>query len=595
MWWGGSRRETNPQPTTIVLALQGIQYAQGGRMYVAVDQLAGNSFGTYRVGRLLGQGNLSVVYTAQHMNGGRAVMLTLLTLPESCVGRPRERFIARFAECAAEIRLLDHPHIISLLDFGEQAGIPYLVTPLSDGGSLSSLIKREGRCAPELVLELLKQIAEALDYTHANGVVHGSLKPSSIMIDHAYNVQIAGFGLAHMLAMNGVGHIQHSHPHLFSVAGTLLASPTYLAPEIVEGTPATILSDIYSLGIILFEMLCGQPPFIGSDPIDVAMQHVEQRIPGLQEIAPDIPPALDLVLQRALERNPANRINSASKLVTPFSRVLSVLQAVSDPIRPAPEVRQMDQAWMPMPGTTSARLPAMGANGMLETAKWARPVPQFTAQTAAVRPAERIGTSPLPQISRRNTGQLSPEESGNHFTQQAQPGTLSGNLTPSKKQSRRSMLLATGSIVVAGAVGVGLFNLWNTLRNDPATSTQNTPTNTAQNTATPEEQASTPTPPEKLTTDMGVNTAKEFKDPTTGKDSILIHLAEGVFVAYESSCTHEGTTVEYNTETKTLICPNHGSIFDPANEGAVLQGPAVMALPETVVKVNEDGTITTEE
>jgi serine/threonine protein kinase len=298
---------------------------------VSVEQLVGQTFGDFSVDRLLGRGALSAVYLAHQSNPERRVLLTVFLLPVWCKEPQRALFMERFSKIASILVSLDHPHITSTYDFGEKFGYPYLVTEFLEEISLASVLKQQARCTPTQTLALLKQIAEALDYAHDHDMVHGALRPANILLDSQQNVHITGMGLARILEMRGIGTSQHPLPHLYSIADTLLYSPAYLAPEVVEGQSFDARSDMYALGCILYELLCGQPPFSGDDPVAVAMQHVQQPIPSLQSVYALAPAALDLIVQRTLDRDPGRRYQSARKLASVFGRVLNVLDAATSP------------------------------------------------------------------------------------------------------------------------------------------------------------------------------------------------------------------------------------------------------------------------
>jgi serine/threonine protein kinase len=298
---------------------------------VSVDQFVGQTFSDFSVDRLLGQGSLSAVYLAHKSSSERRALLTVFLLPAWCEEPQHALFMERFSKIASVLVSLDHPHIMPTYDFGEKFGYPYLVTEFLEEVSVASVLKQQIRCTPMQTLALLKQIADALDYAHEHNMVHGTLKPANILLDSQQNVHITGLGLAHILAMSGIGTTQHSLPHLYSIADTMLYSSEYLAPEVVEGQPIDARSDIYALGCIVYELLCGQPPFTGDDPQAVAMQHVQQPIPSLQSVYAQAPAALDLIVQRTLDRDPDRRYKSASKLSSVFGRVLNVLDSASNP------------------------------------------------------------------------------------------------------------------------------------------------------------------------------------------------------------------------------------------------------------------------
>ena len=642
-------------------------------MLVSVDQLVGKAFGTYHLKQLLGQGSLSAVYAGKQYESERAVMLTLFILPPACVGRARERFMERFTHEASALTRLNHPNIVPVYDFGEQSGYPYLVTPLTEGGSLASVLKQQSRCTPAQVLLYLKQIAAGLDYAHNSGVVHGGLKLSNIMLDSEQKVQIAGFGLARMLEMRGIGHIGHSHPHLFSVAGTLLSSPAYVAPEVVQGAPADARADVYSLGIVLFELLAGRPPFTGTDPVQVSLQHVEQRMPSLQATCPDIPAALDLALQRALERDPTHRVSSAGKLAVAFERVMNVIQssppdavtqgkvegdsgtaafasptgkalpeAPASPLKPgaswlteqASSTRELPTA----PSTTSGKLPiitlpstrpALFAPTLGDTSKQQIGLPLFSSQMPAVgvpggqKPLQMPGLqttdaakrlqmpqSPMQQEERvktsvpQNPSVLPASEPADRprpevvwkKEKETEPAKQSEKSLVPHKTNRRTVMVAASGVVAAGVVGIGGFSLLRLLQ---GTHTQTK--SAGQNTGHAPTQAAS----QKMGNgaarnsagktigdkNLVANSAQNFVNPADQKESILIHLPDNTFVAYERACTHEGVAVNYDAKTQKLVCPKHGAIFDPTNKAKVLQGPAQVPLRPVAIHVNADGTV----
>lgn len=193
------------------------------------------------------------------------------------------------------------------------------------------MLKRQSRFVPEQTVGLLKQIAAGLDYAHGNGVMHGTLSPAHILVSSEQGIQMAGLGLMRIFEMYGIEQNDHPYPHLFSIANTFLGTSEYVAPERVQGGPVDARADIYSLGIMLFELLSGTLPFKGADPLEVAMRRLQQPVPSLHELCPDVPAALDLVVQRALKRDPEVRFQSAGEVSVAFERVLKVLGAVFDP------------------------------------------------------------------------------------------------------------------------------------------------------------------------------------------------------------------------------------------------------------------------
>jgi serine/threonine protein kinase len=296
---------------------------------VSEDQLVGKKLGDYHIEQVLGRGKISTVYSAQQHSQNRTVMITTFNIPESLSMVARERFTARFSRVGLSLVTLNHPHILPIYDCGVQFGSPYLVTSFVKGGSLAQILKQQPRFRPEQALDMLKQIADGLDYAHSQGIVHGLLNPANILVINEQVMQVTGFGLKQMLQMQGIEDDNHPQAHLFSIAGTFLGSPEYIAPECVLGSVCDARADVYALGVMLFELLSGSPPFTGKDPLEIATKRLQQPVPALHEICPDLPAAYDLIFYQALEREPEKRYTHAGEMTRAFERVLKVLDGAA--------------------------------------------------------------------------------------------------------------------------------------------------------------------------------------------------------------------------------------------------------------------------
>lgn len=292
---------------------------------IMADQLVGKQLGDYQVERLLGKGKMSTVYMARQCSQDRIVMVTTFTIPEGLSHSAYERFIGRFTHVGSSLVTLKHPHILPIYDCGVQYGTPYLVTSFVKGGSLAQILKQQPRVSPEQALDILKQISGGLDFAHEQGFVHGILNPANILVNNEQMLQITGFGLKHMLQMSGIENTYGPETHLLSIAGTFLGSPEYIAPECVVGSTYEARADVYALGVMLFEILSGSPPFSGTDPLEIASKRLKQPVPSLHDLCSDIPAAYDLILYQALEREPENRYKHAGEIANAFERVLKVL------------------------------------------------------------------------------------------------------------------------------------------------------------------------------------------------------------------------------------------------------------------------------
>ena len=544
---------------------------------VSVDELVGQTLGSCHVERLLSRNRLSTVYLAQQTAQNRTVAITLFTVPEHFSAQARRRFIERFHSEAAALVQLDHEHLLPVYEYGDRFDYPYLVTPYVTGGSLSDVLKQRGRCTPTYTLQILEQVVAGLDDAHSRGVVHGALKPSNILTADMQAVQVAGFGLARILGMRGI--VSSEHPdarfaHLLSITGTFLTAPGYIAPEFVLGQPVDIRSDIYALGIILFELLSGGPPFGGSEPLEVAMQHVERPMPALDVLCPDLSEELVGVVHHALERDPDRRFQYAGELANAF---------------------------------------AQAVKGAENSGKWQLVPPIVTGHMLSVSSAQTEARTPL----------FNEEEAEADFGN-ADAGTARGGRRslfrkrrPVRMSRRQAVaLLATGGVAAVGTItigGIGLAHLLGNMAHPQSAVVRSAPTyverpphaTPAHNPITPTAGKPTAGPTSKPTpgpshtgtvignTNQPVNSADDFNNPVDDEASLLVHLPGNSFVAFEKACTHEGVPVYYDAGSHTLVCPAHGSVFDPASGGKVIQGPANKPLPSVTIRVNADGTITT--
>src|SRR5579859_1846843 len=263
---------------------------------LGIDQLVGRPLGEYQVEKLLGRGELSTVYIAHKpAQSGQKVMVIVFNPPEGVSAQKYQQFSLRFAQEGATLVRLKHPNILPIYDFGELSGYPYLVTALVKGVSLNQLLQQQGRFTLPQTLDILKQMASALDYAHSSGVVHGTLSIPNILINQASTVQVISFGIKTAVEANR---------------------------GMQNEKPADAHSDINALGTILYELLSGTPPFDGANPSTIALQRLLQPVPSIHARCPDLPEALDLVLSKALEQDPAKGYQHAGDIVFAFEHVL---------------------------------------------------------------------------------------------------------------------------------------------------------------------------------------------------------------------------------------------------------------------------------
>jgi serine/threonine-protein kinase len=264
-----------------------------------LTQLRANTGGRYRVIRRLGSGGMAHVYYAEHAQLDRPVVIKVLHAHLARDEEMRERF-RREAEAACR---LSHPHICAMLDYGDVDGSVFLVMPYFGGGSLADLIGRERVIAPAAAAAVAVQVAAALDYAHRRGVVHRDVKPDNILFDEDHNAVITDFGIA----------TARFHSKLTGT-GRAMGTPHYMSPEQAMGKMVDGRSDLYAVGVMLYEMILGFPPFDGADSYSVGYKHVHE-----QPVAPDVvdsrtPPALAEIIMRCLAKHPADRFQRGHEL-----------------------------------------------------------------------------------------------------------------------------------------------------------------------------------------------------------------------------------------------------------------------------------------
>ena len=292
-----------------------------------MEQLISKMLGAYRIERLLGQSQLGAAYLASEPERGIRVMVTTFKFPEGLTPQEREQFRARFASEGTMLTRLAHTNILPIYAFGEQPGYLYLVTAFVKEASLGQTLKQNTRFTPEQTLYVLRQLAAGLDYAHKQGITHGMLSLANVVVNDHLEVGIAGFGLRTMLEMHGNRQSARPLAHLSSPHGAFLGAPEYISPERVLGLACDTRVDIYALGVMLFALLSGVQPFRADTPLDVALQRLQQPAPLVHIACLSVPEAFDLVIGRALERDPTRRFQSAGELAVAFERVIKAQSA----------------------------------------------------------------------------------------------------------------------------------------------------------------------------------------------------------------------------------------------------------------------------
>lgn len=300
-----------------------------------MEDLTGKQFGPYQIVAPLGEGGMAAVYKAYQPSMERYVAIKVLPrqMAESA------EFIARFKREAHLLAQLQHPHILSVFDYGQTDGYTYIVMPFIQSGTLSDVMKTRRLSLPE-IRRIIVQVGDALGYAHARGMIHRDVKPSNVLIDERGNCLLTDFGLARMTDASAK----------LTSSGAIMGTPAYMSPEQGAGQTLDGRSDIYSLGIIFYEMVTGQVPYQAETPIAIVFKHIQDPLPPARKLVADLPEEVELVLLKSLAKTPADRYQDAEDFV----------QAVQLAIPATPSTR-------PMP------LPPVTANQTVITAPPPRP------------------------------------------------------------------------------------------------------------------------------------------------------------------------------------------------------------------------------
>jgi serine/threonine-protein kinase len=256
--------------------------------------------GRYRVLRRLGTGGMAEVWCAEDQVLGRDVALKLLGSRYAEDPEFQERF-RREARAAAG---LTHPNIVGIFDRAEWDGTPYIAMELVDGRTLKDLVIQRGPMPVDVAIDLTEQLLKALGYAHKRGIVHRDVKPQNVLLDGEGQAKVADFGIARAANSD------------MTETGAIVGTVQYVSPEQAHGQAVDHRSDLYSAGVVLYELLTGRVPFEGEAPVSIALKHVSEHPVPPSQLRPGIPPAIEAVVLRALEKDPAHRYQSADEFIT---------------------------------------------------------------------------------------------------------------------------------------------------------------------------------------------------------------------------------------------------------------------------------------
>ncbi len=265
--------------------------------------------GRYRLEAKLGSGGMSTVYLARDQTLDRPVAVKVMHREMS----EQADQLERFRQEARSVAKLSHPNVVSVIDAGEDGGYPYIVFEYVEGETLKQRIKREGALDPQEAIAYAIEIARGLSMAHARNMVHRDIKPQNILIDAEGRAKLTDFGISRQLEQDGM-----------TATGRVLGTTDYVAPEQAMGHKVDPRTDIYSLGVVLYEMLVGQVPFSADSQVGVAMKHVNEELPDVQRRRPEVSAAVALVVERATAKDPQQRYQQVGEMIDDLSTALEV-------------------------------------------------------------------------------------------------------------------------------------------------------------------------------------------------------------------------------------------------------------------------------
>jgi serine/threonine-protein kinase len=271
--------------------------------------------GRYELEELVGHGGMSSVYKARDSLLERNVALKVLHEQYSA----DEEFVERFKREARSVAQLQHPNIVTVIDRGEEEGRQYIVFEYIDGENLKELVVRRGRLEIREALEIALEVARGLAFAHANGLIHRDVKPQNVLLNGDGRAKVTDFGIARSLDVDGM-----------TQTGTVLGTSNYIAPEQASGQRVDAHTDVYALGVVLYEMLAGDVPFPGESFVAVAMKHVNEPPPNLLDVRRDIPLRPAAAVDRALEKDPEQRFATMDAFAAELEACLAELDRGED-------------------------------------------------------------------------------------------------------------------------------------------------------------------------------------------------------------------------------------------------------------------------
>ncbi len=285
-----------------------------------MPDLVGHTLGQYRIVEQIGLGGMATVYKAYQPALDRYVAIKVL--PAYYAHEPG--FAERFIREAKAVAKLTHPHVLPIYDFGQENGLSYIVMQYVDAGTLKEMLGQPINLMT--ATNVIEQIADALDYAHDQGIIHRDVKPSNVLMDRGRWALLSDFGLAKIVE----GSVQ------LTGSGVGVGTPAYMAPEQGQGLKVNRRADIYSLGIILYEMVTGRVPFEAETPMAIVVKHITEPLPLPRKINPDLPESVERIIMKALAKNPDDRYETAGKMARALRKTVASLDTAVVEAMPSP-------------------------------------------------------------------------------------------------------------------------------------------------------------------------------------------------------------------------------------------------------------------
>lgn len=315
--------------TGIKITSQGTIYLGGEAPPELRDEEVSNEkrlperFGRYKVLGEIGEGAMGVVYLARDDVIGRGVAVKTLVMRSGLSGEDEAEVKERFRREAKAAGVLQHPNIVVIYDVGEERGAPFIAMEHLKGATLIEIIEESPSPVPRAI-HIVTQLLSALSYAHGHGVVHRDIKPDNVFLLPDGTVKVVDFGIAHIASATNL-----------TVSGQVLGTPRYMSPEQVKGEVVGFQSDIFSVGILLYEILTGRPAFDGNSPTSVMYKVVHEQPPPPREFNLAVPHELEAVISRATAKVPSERYSSASEMAVDMERIAGIRDS-APPVTPVP-------------------------------------------------------------------------------------------------------------------------------------------------------------------------------------------------------------------------------------------------------------------